>query len=65
MIKFKLFLIAFDLFVYLILFLRKAKGALLGLRQFLAAGNVLKMMKNYFHSTSKALSVLKIIKVLP
>ena len=41
------------------------KGALLGLRQFLATGIRLKMMKNVFYFTSKALSVLKIFKFLP
>ena len=40
------------------------KGALSGLRQFLAAGSPLKMMKNAFYFTSKALFVLKIFKFL-
>ena len=40
------------------------KGALLGLRQFLATGSPLKMMKNAFCFTSKALFVLKIFKYL-
>ena len=62
MIKFNLFLIALELFFYLILFLRQVKGALLCLRPFFATGSLLKMIKNDFHSTSKALSVLKIIK---
>ena len=35
------------------------KGALSGLRQFLAAKSPLKMMKNAFYFTPKALSVLK------
>ena len=38
------------------------KGALSGLRQFLAIESPLKMMKNAFYSTSKALFVLKIFK---
>ena len=37
-------------------------GALSGLRQFLAADSPLKMMKNAFYFTSKALFVLKIFK---
>ena len=37
------------------------KGALSGLRQFLATISPLKMMKNAFYFTSKALYVLKII----
>ena len=40
------------------------KGALLGLRQSLATESALKMMKNTFYFTSKALSVLKISKFL-
>ena len=36
------------------------KGALSGLRQFLTTENPLKMMKNAFYFTSKALFVLKI-----
>ena len=36
------------------------KGALSGLRQFLATENSLKMMKNVFYFTSKSLFVLKI-----
>ena len=40
------------------------KGALSGLRQFLAAEGPLKMMKNVFYFTSKALFVLKIFKFL-
>ena len=40
------------------------KGALSGLRQFLAAETPLKMMKNAFYFTSKALFVLKIFKFL-
>ena len=40
------------------------KGALSGLRQFLATGSPLKMMKNAFCFTSKALFVLKICKFL-
>ena len=41
------------------------KGVLLGLRQFLATGSRLKMMKNVFYFTSKPLSVFKIFKFLP
>ena len=42
----------------------KLKVALLGLRQFLATENPLKIMKNAFNFTSKALFVLKILKFL-
>ena len=38
------------------------KGALSGLRQLLATESPLKMMKNGFYFTSKALFVLKIFK---
>ena len=47
-------------FLYNIFF----KGALLGLRQFLAIGSPLKMMKSAFYFTSKALFILKIFKFL-
>ena len=40
------------------------KGALSGLRQFLAAESSSKMMKNAFYFTAKALFVLKIFKSL-
>ena len=40
------------------------KGALSGLRQFLATENSLKLMKNAFYFISKALFVLKIFKFL-
>ena len=40
------------------------KGALSGLRQFLVTESPLKMMKNAFYFTSKALFVLKIFKFL-
>ena len=40
------------------------KGALSGLRQFLAIESPLQMMKNAFHFTSKALFVLKIFMLL-
>ena len=40
------------------------KGAISSLRQFWATESPLKMMKNTFYSTSKALFVLKIIKFL-
>ena len=40
------------------------KGALSGLRQFLASESPLKVMKNGFYFTSKALFVLKISKFL-
>ena len=39
-------------------------GALPGLRQFLATESPLKIMKNAFYSTSKALFVLKILNFL-
>ena len=42
----------------------KLKVALLVLRQFLATENPLKIMKNAFNFTSKALFVLKILKFL-
>ena len=42
----------------------KLKGALSGLRQFLATESPLKMMKNVFYFNSKALFVLKIFKFL-
>ena len=38
------------------------KGALSGLRQFVAAESPFKMIKNTFYFTSKALFVLKILK---
>ena len=41
------------------------KGALSGLRQFLAIESPLKMMKNAFYFTSKALFILNIFKFLP
>ena len=40
------------------------KGALSGLRQFLAIERLLKMMRNAFYFTSKALFVLKTFKFL-
>ena len=40
------------------------KGALSGLRQFLATENPLKMMKNAFYFTLKALYVLKVFTFL-
>ena len=40
------------------------KGALSGLRQFLATDHPLKMMKNAFHFALKPFSVLKIFKFL-
>ena len=40
------------------------EGALSGLRQFLATESPLKMMKNAFYFTSKALFVLKIFKFI-
>ena len=43
---------------------QKVKGALSGLRQFLAAESALKMMKNAFYFMSKALFILKIFKFL-
>ena len=44
---------------------KKLKGAHAGLRQFLAPEGPLKMIKNAFFFTSKALFVLKILKFLP
>ena len=43
---------------------QKLKGALSGLRQFLSTESPLKMMKNAFYFTSKALFILKIFKFL-
>ena len=43
---------------------KSIKGALSGLRKFLAGESLLKMMKNAFYFTSKALLVLKIYKFL-
>ena len=43
---------------------QKIKGALSGLRQFLATESPLKVVKNAFYFTSKALCVLKICKFL-
>ena len=40
------------------------KGALTGLKQFLATVSLLKMIKNAFHFTIKALLMLKILKFL-
>ena len=40
------------------------KGALSGLRQFLATESSLKMMKNAFYFTSKAFFTLKMFKFL-
>ena len=44
--------------------LATVKGALSGLRQFFAIESPLKMMKNVFYFTLKALFVLKIFKFL-
>ena len=41
------------------------KGALSGLRQFFAIESPLKMMRNAFYFTSKALFVIKVFKSLP
>ena len=43
---------------------RRVRGALSGLRQFLATESPLKMMKNAFNFNLKALFVLKIFKFL-
>ena len=48
----------------LLLILIIIKGALSGLRRFLATESPLKMIKNPFYFTSKALFVLKIFKFL-
>ena len=45
-------------------FLRNVKGALTGLRQYLATESPLKMMKNAFYFTSNALFILKKFKFL-
>ena len=45
-------------------FKERLKGALSGLRQFLATESPLKMRRNAFYFTSKALFVLKIFKSL-
>ena len=47
---------------FFFLYDQKVKGALKGLRQFLAIEILLKMMKNAFYFTLKALFVLKILK---
>ena len=61
-----LFTLLFKIFVSLpsFLFHLLFKGTLSWLRQFLAAGSPLKMMKNAFHFTSKALFALKTLKFL-
>ena len=46
------------------LFFSKVEGALSGLSQFVASESPLKMMKNVFYFTLKALLVLKIFKFL-
>ena len=45
-------------------FIIHIKGALSGLRQFLAAESPLKMMTNAFYFTSKALFILKVFNFL-
>ena len=52
------------LFSFRIAAKRSLKGALSGLTQFLATESPLKMMKNAFYFTSKAVFVLKIFKFL-
>ena len=49
---------------YTIEIVQPIKGALSGLKQFLAIQNTLKMLKNAFYFTLKALFVLKIFKLL-
>ena len=49
---------------YLVTSYLKFTGAFSGLRQFLATESLLKMMKNAFYFTSKALFILKIFKFL-
>ena len=52
-------------FVFLLQTMKiELKGALSGLRQFLTAESSLKMMKNVFYFTLKALFVIKIFKFL-
>ena len=46
------------------IFICKFKGALSGLKQFLATESPFKMMKNAFYFTLRALFVLKIFKFL-
>ena len=46
------------------LYFRPIKGALSGLRQFLATKSPLQMMKNAFYFTSKALFCLTLFKLL-
>ena len=53
----------FESFAFLFSLPSSLKGALSGLRPFLAAESPLKMMKNAFYFTSKALFVLKILRV--
>ena len=50
--------------VFSIEFSGNLKGALSGLRQFLAIENPIKMMENAFYFTSKALFVFNIFKFL-
>ena len=57
-------MVAFLMSFCMVLILWGFKGALSGLRPFLAAVSFLKMMKNTFHFTLKALFVLKIFKFL-
>ena len=52
------------LWVGRLVLLRKVKGALSGLRQFLTNESPLKMMKNAIYFTLKALFVLKMFKFL-
>ena len=49
---------------YKVRFRNSFKGAFSGLRQFLATESPLKMMKNAFYFTLKALVVVKIFKFL-
>ena len=51
-------------FVFCMIFIDSFKGALSGLRQFLANESRLKMMKYAFYSILKSLFVLKIFKFL-
>ena len=55
--------LSINLFANMFVF-RDFKGALSGLRQFLATESPLKMMKNAFYFTSKALFALKIFRFL-
>ena len=64
MIKYSKFLLFRPFWAYLGILQVSIKGALSGLRQFLATENPLKMIKNTFYLTLKALLVLNTFKFL-